>query len=311
MKLIDLHCDTVYKLMDDEKYSLRSNDFSVDLEKLKQGESLAHTFALFVDTKEHNNPFERCMNMADRFKKEIELNQNIIALATNFDEIIENEKNNKLSALLSIEEGAVLEGDISNLQKFYDLGVRMMTLTWNHKNEIGYPHAYQGKESKGLTEFGFEVVSKMNELGMLVDISHLSDEGFYDVARACKKPFIATHSNSRTIKNHTRNLTDDMIKVLADNGGITGINFFSMFLGNDKIGLIEDMVNHIKHIRNIGGIDVISIGSDFDGIDSPVEIMNISQMNKLVVELEKAGFKYDEIEKIYYKNALRVIKEVL
>lgn len=311
MKLIDLHCDTIYKLMENECFRLRCNEFSVDLDKLIRGDSLAQTFALFVDTKEHDNPFERCMAMANRFNNEICLNSDIIALATNYKEIKQNENNKKLSALLSIEEGAVLEGEIENLQHFYDLGVRMMTLTWNHKNEIGYPHSYRGQELKGLTKFGFEVVSKMNELGMLIDVSHISDEGFYDVAKVSTKPFIATHSNSRVVKNHSRNLTDDMIRVLANRGGVTGINFYNSFLGEDKIGTIDDMIKQIKHIINIGGIDVVAIGTDFDGIDSDVEIEDISQMGKLAIALEKAGLSCDEIEKIYYKNALRVIQEVL
>ena len=135
--------------------------------------------------------------------------------------------------------------------------------------------------------------------------------GFYDVARLSKKPFIATHSNSRAMKNHSRNLNDDMIKILANSGGVTGINFCSAFLGNYEISSIKDMVRHIKHIRNIGGIDVVALGSDFDGIENKVEISDVSEMGKLAIELEKEGFTTTEIEKIYYKNALRVIKDVL
>ena len=312
MKLIDLHCDTIDRLMINVKESnLRVNEFSVDIERLKKADSLAQTFALFVDTDKTNDPFEYCMRMADKFFEEMEKNKDVISLAKNYEDIKRNESERKVSALLSIEEGAVLEGNIDNLNKFYDLGVRMMTLTWNHKNEIGYPHNIGGDPKKGLTDFGIEVVHKMNELGMLIDVSHLSDAGFYDVARLSKQPFIATHSNSRNVKNHSRNLTDDMIRTLGNKGGVTGINFFSKFLGDSEVGKVDDMIKHIKHIINVGGIDVVAIGTDFDGIDTEVEIKDISQMNKLVVALEKSGFTYDEIEKIYYKNALRVIKEVL
>ena len=205
----------------------------------------------------------------------------------------------------------MLEGKIEHLKEFYDLGVRMMTLTWNHENEIGYPHNRPEFSKRGLKRFGEEVVEKMNELVMIVDVSHLSDAGFYDVARLSKKPFIATHSNSRAMKNHSRNLNDDMIKILANSGGVTGINFCSAFLGNYEISSIKDMVRHIKHIRNIGGIDVVALGSDFDGIENKVEISDVSEMGKLAIELEKEGFTTTEIEKIYYKNALRVIKDVL
>lgn len=312
MKFIDLHCDTIDILLSETKdASLKINSHCVDIDKLIKGNCLAQTFALYVDTAIHKNPYEHCMNMAKKFHEEIKLNKDEISLATNFKEIIDNEKNEKISALLAIEEGAVLEGNIQNLNKFYDLGVRMMTLTWNHENEIGYPHVKPEYKTKGLKDFGIEVVEKMNELGMIVDVSHLSDAGFYDVAKISKKPFIATHSNARRITNHTRNLTDDMIKILANSGGVTGINFCSAFIGETPMAMLDDMVRHIKHIKHIGGIDVIGLGSDFDGIDCPVEIKDVSEMGKLAIKLEQAGFTTDEIEKIYYKNALRLIKEVM
>ncbi|MEG1285041.1 MAG: dipeptidase [Romboutsia sp.] len=312
MKLIDLHCDTIDKLMVNVKESrLLSNEFSVDIQKLKEANSLAQTFALYVDIGDIKKPFDYCMSMADKFFEEIKINSDVISLARNYDEIIKNEANNKLSAILSIEEGAVLEGEMDNLNKFYNLGVRMMTLTWNYANEIGYPHHWGESKEIGLTSFGKDVVQNMNDIGMLVDVSHLSDAGFYDVAKISTKPFIATHSNSRKMMNHSRNLNDDMIKILGDSGGVTGLNFCHSFLSECDISKIDHMVKHIKHIVNVGGIDVMSIGTDFDGIDSEVEINDISEMNKLICGLEKSGFTYDEIEKIYYKNALRVIKEVL
>jgi membrane dipeptidase len=191
------------------------------------------------------------------------------------------------------------------------LGVRLITLTWNFPNEIGFPNCQNEYMNKGLTEFGKEVVYEMNKLGMVIDVSHLSDGGFYDVANLSSKPFVASHSNSRSIRSHTRNLTDDMIRTLAEKGGVTGINFCAAFLGSSRDGRIDDMVEHIKHLRNIGGIDVIALGSDFDGIGNDVEIKDSSEMNKLAYELSKQGFNDDEIEKIFFKNALRVIKEVL
>lgn len=312
MKFIDLHCDTIDILMNEVKDpKLKNNSHCVDIEKLTKGNCLAQTFALYVDIGMHKNPYNHCVNMAKKFHEEIKLNNDVINLATNYKEIMSNEKNKKISALLAIEEGAVLEGDIQNLIKFYDLGVRMMTLTWNHENEIGYPHVKPEYKIKGLKDFGVEVVEKMNELGMIVDVSHLSDAGFYDVAKISKKPFIATHSNARKITDHSRNLTDDMIKVLANSGGVTGINFCSAFIGETPMAMIDDMVKHIKHIKNIGGIDVIALGSDFDGIDCPVEIKDVSEMGKLAIKLEQENFTTDEIEKIYYKNALRVINDVI
>ena len=312
MKLIDLHCDTIDLIMNNNQ-SLKSNSLCVDIEKLKMANSLCQTFALFVDLKTVNSPYEHCMRMYETFLKEINLNKSDISLAKNYNDIIKNKEDNKISALLSIEEGAVLEGDIKKLKKFYDLGVRIITLTWNYENELGYPNFFEETKDKGLKNFGIEVVEKMNELGILIDVSHLSDGGFYDVLKYSKKPFIATHSNSRTITNHKRNLTDDMIKKLSNCGGVIGINFCSSFLNDrfDNYSRIDDIINHIKHIKNIGGIECLSIGTDFDGIDSKVEIEDISRINKLYHRLQKESFTEYDIEKIFYKNSLRVIKDVI
>lgn len=313
MKLIDLHCDTISCLMgDNTENTLRKNNFSVDLEKLKQGDYLAQIFALFVNKGHVESPHSYCLKMAKKFLEEINKNSDMISLARNYDEIIKNKDAGKLSAILSIEEGATIEGNLKNLKDFYDMGVRMMTLTWNYENEIGYPNKGEGNSEKGLKPFGIETVEFMNELGMLVDVSHLSDGGFYDVAKISKKPFIATHSNARSVTGHMRNLTDDMIKILSNRGGVTGINFCSAFIGDHENNTyIDDMIRHINHIRNIGGIDVLAIGTDFDGISSKVEISNSSEMGKLVEALDKAGLKEEEIEKVCYKNALRLIKDVL
>jgi len=307
-----MHCDTILKLMKDkENLGLYENEFDVDIKKLKKGNSLAQFFAMFVYLKSGNDPLETCLEMIDKFYIELEKNSDYISLATNYDKIMSNEKEGKLSAVLTIEEGGVLKGKIHNLRNFYRLGVRAMTLTWNEVNEIGSPNKEEEYRNKGLTSFGEEVVYEMNKLGMLIDVSHLSDRGFYDVARLSSKPFIASHSNSREIKNHFRNLTDDMIRVLSESGGVMGICFESDFLGDSKYAKIEDMIKHIKHIRNIGGIEVIALGSDFDGCHPNGEIGNIGEIEKLSYALKDNDFTYDEIDKIFYKNALRVIKEVL
>lgn len=310
--LIDLHCDTFLKLMKDKENSnLYENEFSIDIRKLKRANSLAQFFAMWIDLKKENDPVERCLEMIDKFYIELDKNPIDIALATNYDEIIKNNKEGKISAVLTIEEGGAIRGQLHNLRNYYRLGVRAITLTWNHANEIGYPNLNDEYRNKGLTEFGKEVVCEMNRLGMLIDVSHLSDAGFYDVARLSEKPFIASHSNSRAMKNHFRNLTDDMIKVLSERGGVMGISVEKEFLGDSNNAKIEDMIRHIKHIRNVGGIDVIAIGTDFDGCSPNSEIGNIGEMDKLREALKKNKFTEDEIDKIFYGNALRVIKEVL
>ena len=311
MNFIDMHCDTIYKLMDDPRFKLYKNNFSIDIEKMKKANYKAQFFAIFVDAEETPNRLDRALSMANRFYVAMEKNTEYIKLATNYEELKHNESQGKISAFLTIEEGGVLEGDISNLKKFYDLGVRLITLTWNFKNEIAYPAYDRVNNNKGLTPFGIEVIEQMNNLQMIIDVSHLSDGGFYDVVKYSKYPFVASHSNARTVQNHQRNLTDEMIKILANRGGVTGINFCTEFLAEDRISKVEHMVNHIKHIKNIGGVDVVALGTDFDGIHSKVEIEDASQMGKLVYALEKENFSADEIEKICYKNIERVIKDTL
>lgn len=311
MKVIDFHCDTISKLMDNRGISeLKSNNFSIDIEKLKNGDNLAQFFALFLNLKHVKDPLEYCLSMLDKFYMEMEKNQDSISLVKSYDELINNKKKNKLSAFLTIEEGGVLKGELYNLRNFYRLGVRLITLTWNYPNEIGFPNSKKEYMGKGLTNFGYEVIEEMNRLNMIIDVSHLSDKGFYDVLKLSKKPFIASHSNSRFITDHPRNLTDSMIKDLSNIGGIMGINFYNRFLGESDISKIDDMLLHIKHIYNVGGIDVIALGSDFDGIECEVEMKDTSEMYKLQDKLKKSGFSEDNIEKIFYKNALRIIKDI-
>lgn len=308
MKYIDLHCDTAYRMLN-EKLPLGNSICKVDINKLKEGGALAQVFAFFLDLDEVSDPFIGFMDMYRNFMREVNKNRDSIKIVRNVKEIKEAEKIGKVGAFLSIEEGEVLKGDIEKIKEVYDLGIRMITLTWNYENSIGYPNYKFKYKNMGLKDKGIEMVQEMERIGIIPDASHLSDQGFYDLASICKKPFIATHSNSRTIMNHSRNLTDDMIKLLSEKGGVMGLNFCNDFVGENKVTSIIDLVLHAKHIRNIGGIDVLSLGSDFDGIENEVEIKDTSEMNKLANYLEKEGFSYDDIEKIFYKNIIRVLKE--
>ena len=199
----------------------------------------------------------------------------------------------------------------------------MLTLTWNFENGIGFPNYslmvdgnldYHTPETvRGLTDFGLEFIHEMERIGMIIDVSHLSDAGFYQVLNNTTKPFVASHSNARQICGHVRNLTDDMIKQLANRGGVTGMNYFPLFLEDDKEdkGTIASIVKHIKHIANIGGYECIGLGSDFDGIPLHKELSDASYMPLLADALEKEGFSNSQIEGIFYKNVLRVYKEIL
>ena len=204
---------------------------------------------------------------------------------------------------------------MERIDKLYQMGVRLITLTWNDDNCFGHSHAKDaGRMQLGLTPFGKEAVTYMTERGILVDVSHLSDGGFYDVAELVKGPFVASHSNCRELAPATRNLTDDMIRILAEHGGVCGLNFYPPFLNTDpvdKVSRIERMCEHVKHLVNVGGIECVGIGTDFDGIEGNLEIADCMEMEKLFDALQKTGFSEDALEKIAYKNVERVIREVM
>lgn len=310
--VIDLHCDTILELYENpDKGSLKKSSLCVDIEKLQAAPAKAQFFALYIDAKQAQDPMEQCLAMADLFHCQLAQNQDRIRLATNYEDMNRNWNNGYISAFLTIEEGAALKGSLANLRNFYRLGVRLVTLTWNYPNEIGFPHISPEFQNQGLTERGREIVAEMNRLGMLVDVSHLSDQGFFDVAALSSKPFIASHSNARAVTGHSRNLTDEMIRLLAAKGGVMGLNFAQAFLGTSPVSLIEDMIRHLNHIYQTGGIDVMALGSDFDGIKPAVEVADIGQIGKLLEAMERAGFSDDQIEQIAWKNAERLIRDTL
>lgn len=312
MQIIDLHCDTISRLVDmGEQACLRRNGFSVDVDKLQAGRAMAQFFALYVDREKCADPFEHCLLMLDRFYQELAQNADAIQYAGSYQDLCDARRQKKIAAFLTIEEGGVLKGKTEYLRIMYRLGVRLMTLTWNYPNEIGFPNSREVYRRQGLTEFGREIVQEMNHLGMIVDVSHLSDQGFYDVARLSAKPFAASHSNARGVTDHSRNLTDDMIRILADKGGIMGLNFANLFLGASPVSRIEDMVRHLNHMRKIGGSDVLAMGTDFDGIEPKLEIASMAEIGKLADALRKDRWPPADIEKLFYKNALRFIKDVL
>lgn len=315
MKMIDFHCDTMLRIFDEEPDTcLFRNNFQVDIEKLKKNNSLGQFFALFIDLeelKERNlNTWEYTMGMHKRFIDEISKNENEISLVRNWNELELAEREGKIGGFLTVEEGGIIENDESRLDTLYDLGIRLITLTWNYENSLGFPNG-QKYEGKGLTTFGKSIVEKMNEKGMLVDVSHLSDQGFYDVSQISNKPFIASHSCAREVWNHGRNLTDDMLKTLGEKGGLVGLNFCPKFLNKDSRCTIESLVQHGTHMINKAGIESVGIGTDFDGVTGFMEIENIAQMDKLYDGFKKAGYKESQLEKIWFENGKRIIKEVL
>lgn len=310
MKFIDLHCDTAARMFY-ENLDLKDSICKVDIEKLKKGNAMGQVFAIFIDKSVNSDPYDELSKIYSKFIEEVKRNSGEIEIVTSVEQLVNANKQGKVGAFLSIEEGEVIKGKIENLKKVYDLGIRILTVTWNYKNKLGYPNCLDEYQKKGLTTKGIEVIEKCEELGIIPDASHLSDAGFYDLVNVCRKPFIASHSNARAVTNHSRNLSNDMIKRLAEKGGVMGLNFCRDFLGEVEMTSLKAIVLHAKHIKNIGGIDVLCLGSDFDGIPNEVEINNASEFYKLHDALKKSGFTEDEIEKVFYKNVLRVFKDTL
>lgn len=331
MKFIDMHCDTISTIMD-KNLSLKDSDRMINLNKLEEADYLLQCFAMFIKyidkKKENYSPYEYCNEMIDRYYEEINKYPEVIKPVLTNSDIEENMKNNIISSLLTIEEGGTCEGKMENLIHFYNRGVRLMTLTWNYKNEIGNPNMdftnYEEKlsehinqtipnTSEGLTEFGIEVVKKMNELGMVIDCSHAGDKTFYDVIKYSSKPIVCSHSCARSICNHVRNMSDDMLLKLKENNGVVGINFCHDFIkDDDELASIKDVVKHINYIKDLIGIDYIGLGSDFDGIENDnIELKDATYMPILVEELKNQNYTQEDIDKLTHLNVLRVLKENL
>ncbi len=318
MKIVDMHCDTLLQL---RMTGRRFEDFGghISMEKLRRGGALLQCFAVFTPTgpeakiyRLSESAWDFFNKAADIFDEQIKLCASDIAPMCSMADFEKNLSEGKVSAMLTLEDAICLEGDISRVQKLYDRGVRLVTLTWNYENSLAYPHSEdESLHRKGLKDFGFEVIDAMARLGMVADVSHLSEGGFYDVARANTKPFVASHSCCRALSDHSRSLTDKQLHTLGDLGCVCGINFYSDFLcRGSEYSRNEDILRHMEYAVNHAGIEAVALGSDFDGIHCALEMQDYSGMAKLS-ELIAARFGYDDAEKILSKNALRVFREVI
>lgn len=326
VRVIDLHCDTITELEEayrrGEGASLRKNGLRIDLLRMKESRYLCQCFSLFTNLgtlgARGEAPFAHVCGLADFWGRMIRENQDLIGKAVCAEEIAKNDEKGKMSAVMTVEEGAVYEGRLENLYALYRRGVRISTLTWNYKNELGYPNpakepgkAWLPDETRGLTDTGIAFVEEMERIGMLIDLSHLNDAGIRDVFAHTRGPVIATHSNARTVCGHLRNLTDETIREIALRGGVAGINFYPAFLSDAaKEGRISDMIRHIRHMKQVGGIECIALGSDFDGFSEDVEFGGCEGIARLAQHMEKEGFTAGEVERICYQNVLRVFSDV-
>ena len=324
MKIADMHSDTICQLLKKRREGtadcLAKSSLHMDLEKMQKADYLLQNFSLFVEQGECENPYEEAKAEYAVFVEEMEKNKDVISQVFTYEDIVKNQAEGKISALLTLEEGEVCLGEIEKLEEFYGYGARMVAMVWNFCNSLStsaskYPpiqkRRYSGSRL-GLTETGIEFVERMEELGMIPDVSHMSDEGIEDLLQIAKKPFVASHSNARSLCAHQRNLTDDFLRRMGEKGCVIGANFFSKFLRADaEYTETSWIADHIFYMVNAAGIESVGLGSDFDGIGCGLEMEDCSKMQMLADCLKKRGMSETQIERIFYKNVLRLYRELL
>ncbi|MGI6406954.1 MAG: dipeptidase [Syntrophaceticus sp.] len=306
-----MHCDSVLEaFQENRKMSDRSTTGHFDLPRMQEAGVKIQFFALFPGITASLSPLKQALILGDYFWEQYEESQEIMQLITSHQSLLQLLDSKKCGALLTVEGGEVLEGDIRMLKVLYRMGVRSLCLTWNNRNEIADGVA-EMQTGGGLTLFGREVVKKMNKLGMIVDVSHIAEKGFWDVLELSEDPVIASHSNSQAVWEHPRNLTDEQIKGIAQKKGVIGLNFVADFLGEQGSGF-DQLLRHIDHICDIVGDEYLGFGSDFDGTENLLAgIDDVTVYPELVSYLKKRNYKDATIRKICGENCLRVLNAVL
>ncbi len=332
--VIDTHND-ITSPMADEGYDLGLRDASgknqTDIPRMKEGGLDAEFFAIYVaaDYAKKGGAARRALEMIDGVYEQARRHPDALEMAYTSDDIRRIAKNGKIAALMGIEGGHAIEDSLSALRMFYKLGVRYMTLTHTNTNNwadsaggIGNPAE---KRHSGLNEFGKEVVREMNRLGMMVDISHVSDDTFRACLEVSKAPLIASHSSARALTNVPRNMTDDMLKAIANHGGVVMVNFYNGFINTEyakpgtpmptksaDTATLEMLMQHFEHVIKVAGIDHVGIGSDFDGVEGklPPGMEDISKLPNITYELLKRGHSEADVKKVLGENLLRTMAEV-
>src|SRR5579863_2633359 len=312
--VLDTHDDTPQRFFF-QHFDLGHRDAEghIDIPRMKEGGLNAIFFSIWCNANMTGAPAtKRAFDLIDETKAQVTKHPQDLALATTAEEVRRAHAQGKIAALMGVEGGHMINNDLNVLRRFAALGVRYMTLT--HTNDLDWAGS-SGDDAKhiGLSPFGKDVVLEMNKLGVMVDISHVSDKTFWDALEVSRAPMIASHSSCRAICNAPRNMTDDMIKALAAKGGVIQINYHCNYLNTRKPphATIDDVVAHIDHIRRIAGIDAIGIGSDFDGIEcAPVGLDDVSKFPNLTRALLEKGYSAGDIRKIYGANLLRVMRAV-
>lgn len=334
MRWIDMHCDTLSEIWRGNAQSLECNGLCVDLERLKKAGAKTQFFACFVNAAgSGSDVWERAwknvLGMTELARSSEGEQLHFIREAGEVEggnpinpvcPPVPEQEFSGIKGILTVEEGGVLNGKMERLDELYRRGIRLITLTWNYENCIGSPNSLDPQVmERGLKPFGIQVVERMNELGMIIDVSHLSDGGFWDCIRCSRTPIVASHSNARSLCSHPRNLTDEMLRALGNKGGVAGVNFYSAFLrekdgtGESVRAGLEDIVRHMRWMMDQAGEDAVALGTDFDGFETealPEKIRGVQDMDLLWEAMRRSGITSRQIDKIAYGNASRIMREV-
>ncbi|MCR8642112.1 dipeptidase [Paenibacillus sp. N1-5-1-14] len=308
--IIDGHCDAILKLFLDPKTRFDSDRVKMQASAplLAEGDVKLQLFAIFIDDEMPNHKFHHMLQYIDLFYEQVASHPEFHVVRSGQD-LAAVMASSKRGALLTIEGADTLMGDPMLLRTVYRLGVRAIGLTWNYANWAA--DGANEPRKGGLTLLGRQFVKECNQLGMMIDVSHLSEKAFWDVAEASTKPFFASHSNAIQICQHQRNLTNDQIQELIRIDGIMGLNFVPYFVTNEKTVSIKDILKHIDHVCALGGVNHIGFGADFDGITQFIPgLLNAGDYQNLAEELYKR-YQKEEVEGFLHKNWMRYLHKNL
>jgi membrane dipeptidase len=310
--VIDGHCDSICDFLEGKR-SLRSSleGGHWDLERAQEGKVILQFLAAFIDSEyKPEKSILRGLELIHSARRFVHENKEKIYLVLEQKDLPILSPPQKIALLLSVEGGEILGESLFMLDLIFDLGVRAVGLTWNQRNAIG--DGVGANTRSRLTRFGVDVIKRMNELGMLIDVSHLNEAGFWHVLELTNQPILASHSCAYTLCPHPRNLTDDQLRALARNKGLVGVNFYPSFLTQNAEAYLTDVVRHIAHIAEVAGVDTVGLGSDFDGIDrTPIGLEHAGRFSRLPNELLNVGFNHQEVEQIMHKNFMRLLFSVI
>lgn len=310
--LIDLHNDVLEKVVTGYDLGVWNSSNHSDLPRFYKGAVDVQFMALWVSPSAYpNNPFSQTLRMIDSFKVQLNKYNNLFDQAKTSRELDSLIKIKKFSVILCVEGGHSIENDIYKLDTLYKLGARYLTITWNNSTSWATSAQDPQATTKGLSEFGRQVIRHMDSLGMLIDVSHVGPKTIEDILETTVNPIIATHSGVKALRNHYRNLSDQQIIKIAQKGGVIGIIFYPPYLTNSSTATISNVIAHIDYIKNLVGIDYIALGSDFDGIERVVVgLEDVTRFSNLTEALLRRGYSISDVRKILGENFLRVFKQV-